>query len=147
MKLTLLLCDAAQEANGKLYILGGGWTVTGPAPMPSALALKIDVPWDQANRRHQLRLDLVTQDGQPVMLPTPTGDSAAQVTAEFEVGRPPGHPPGIPLTVVLAVNIGPLPLRAGGRYEWRGFIDEQTHDDWCVAFSTRTAPAAPATPP
>ncbi len=137
MKLTMLLCDAAQEANGKLYILGGGWTVTGPGPVPSALALKIDVPWNQTNQRHRLRLDLVTQDGQPVIVPTPQGDAAAQVTAEFEVGRPPGHPPGIPLTVVLAVNIGPLPLAPGGRYEWRGYIDDDTRDDWCVTFSTR----------
>lgn len=139
----MLLCDAAQEANGKLFILGGGWTVTGPAPTPSALALKIDVPWDQANRRHRLRLDLVSQDGQPVMVPTPLGQGPAQVTAEFEVGRPPGHPPGTPLAVVLAINIGPLPLAPGTRYEWRCYIDEETRDEWHVAFNTRSgAPAA-----
>ena len=38
----MLLCDAAQVADGKLYILGGGWSMTGPDPVPSAVALKID---------------------------------------------------------------------------------------------------------
>ena len=39
----MLLCDSAQVADGKLYILGGGWSMTGPDPVPSAVALKIDV--------------------------------------------------------------------------------------------------------
>src|SRR5712692_6126152 len=61
MKVTMLLADAAQAVNGKLYILGGGWSVTGPAPSPSAIALKIEVPWDEANTRHKLTLDLVVR--------------------------------------------------------------------------------------
>jgi len=66
MRVTIMLADAAQESGGKLYILGGGWSVTGPAVPPSALALKIDVPWDQANRPHHWRLELVSEDGEPV---------------------------------------------------------------------------------
>jgi hypothetical protein len=27
MKLTMLLADAAEAVNGKLYILGGGWSI------------------------------------------------------------------------------------------------------------------------
>ena len=44
--MTLMLADSAQEVGGKLYILGGGWSVTGPVVPPSAVAIKIDVPWD-----------------------------------------------------------------------------------------------------
>jgi hypothetical protein len=40
----MMLADAAQVANGKLFILGGGWSVTGPEPSPSAIVLKIAVP-------------------------------------------------------------------------------------------------------
>ena len=29
-KVTMMLADAAQAVEGKLYILGGGWSVTGP---------------------------------------------------------------------------------------------------------------------
>ena len=52
MKLTMLLADAAEAVGGKLYILGGGWSITGPQPTPSAIAIKIDVPWDQTNKVH-----------------------------------------------------------------------------------------------
>ena len=32
MKVTMLLADSAQAIEGKLYILGGGWSITGPDP-------------------------------------------------------------------------------------------------------------------
>ena len=38
----MLLADAAQVSEGKLHILGGGWSVTGP-PAPSAIALLVEV--------------------------------------------------------------------------------------------------------
>src|SRR5213078_2286630 len=63
LRATLLLADAAQAVEGKLYVLGGGWSVTGPQPVPMAIALKIDVPWDQANTRHSWRLELLDADG------------------------------------------------------------------------------------
>jgi len=50
------LADAAQEVRGKLYILGGGWSVTGPDVPPMALAIKLDVPWSDANASHDFVL-------------------------------------------------------------------------------------------
>src|SRR3546814_16783640 len=76
----LSLADAAEAVNGKLYILGGGWSITGPDPTPSAIAIKIEVPWDQAKTRHQLKLELFNDDGQPIMVPTPIGEQP-------EIGR------------------------------------------------------------
>ena len=35
----MLLCDAAQAVEGKLYILGGGWNTIGPDPAPTAIAM------------------------------------------------------------------------------------------------------------
>jgi hypothetical protein len=137
----MLLCDAAQAVGGKLYVLGAGWNLIGPDPTPSALAFQIDVPWDQANRKQRLKIVLVSDDGQPVMVSTPTGNAPAELTTEFEVGRPPGLRPGTPLSVVLAINIGPIPLKPEGRYEWRCHINDETHDDWACSFSTRPAKA------
>src|SRR5213594_576499 len=59
MKVTMLLADSAQAVNGKLYILGGGWSIIGPDPAATAIAIKIDVPWDLANRSHTFRLALL----------------------------------------------------------------------------------------
>lgn len=137
MRVRMLLCDAAQAVNGKLYILGAGWNVTGPDPAPSAIALQIDVPWDEANRKHRLQLRLASEDGQAVLVPTPAGDRPVEVRAELEVGRPAGHKPGVPLTAVMGIAIGPLPLKPDARYEWRCYIDDATHDDWVCGFATR----------
>jgi hypothetical protein len=139
MKVTMLLADAAEAVNGKLYILGGGWSITGPQPTPSAIAVKIDVPWDQANIRHTLRLDLLNDDGRPVIIPTPMGERPMQIASQFEVGRPPGLTRGTDLDVTLAINLGPLPLTPGTHYVWRCFINDNSQEGWEVRFSTRAA--------
>jgi len=108
----MLLCDAAQVADGKLYILGGGWSLIGPDPMPSAVALKIDVDWTEVERAHHWELYLLDEDGQPIIA-------------------------GSPVDVALALNFGPLPLKSSTRYNWRLAIDGESQEDWSLAFSTR----------
>ena len=141
MMVTMLLADAAQAVDNKLYILGGGWSITGPDPVPSAIALQIKVPWDQANEPHHLRLELLDSDGHPVLLPVRPGrEEALVVETEFEVGRPPGLVRGTPIDLSLALGLGPLPLPPGGRFEWRLTIDGHAEADWHLAFSTRLRP-------
>ena len=135
MKVTVLLADAAQAVDGKLYILGGGWSITS-GPAPSAIAMKLEIPWDQTNVAHHWELYLLDADGQPVMVPTPEGDQPVEARGDFEVGRPAGLPPGTPIDLPLAISIGPLPLGASGRYTWRLTVDGQTDEDWSVTFST-----------
>ena len=133
-----MLADSAQEVGGKLYILGGGWSITGPDPVPMAIALKLEVPWDRTNEQHALLLELLDEDGEPVLIPGADGEQVPlQVTGEFEAGRPPGIKPGTPIDSALAVNFGPLPLEAGRRYQWRLSIDGETDGDWTLGFSTR----------
>lgn len=134
MRVTMMLADAAQEVNGKLYVLGGGWSVTGPVLPPMAIALKLDVPWSAANQQHEFLLVLVDADGHPVRVEDQDGDVGAGGT--FEVGRPAGLPPGTDIDVALAVPIGPLPL-AAGRYTWQLWIDGETNEDWQRPFQVR----------
>src|SRR6266446_379814 len=143
-KLTMLLSDSAQAIGGKLYILGGGWSITGPDPTPCAIAIKLDVPWDEANRRHKLQLALLSADEQPIIIPTPIGEQKVEVSGEFEVGRPPGIKPGTPIDLAIAFNVGPIPLPPGGRYLWRCSINSKSHPDWEVPFSTRPVEPGPA---
>ncbi len=140
MKATLMLADHAQVAEGKLYINGGGWTLTGPDPIPYAIAMLIDVPWDQTNAKHTLLLELLTSDGEPVLVPTEAGEEPAKVEMQFEVGRPPGTKPGTPISVPVAFNLSPAPpLPPGGQYVWALSIDGKTDEDWRLTFSTRPA--------
>ncbi len=140
MKVTMLLADSAQTSGGKLYVLGGGWSIIGPNPTPSAIAMLISVPWDQTNTKHVWRLELVDSDGVPANAPTAMGEQPVQLQGEFEVGRPPGIKPGTPITVPVAINLGPLQLAAGSRFEWRLTIGGLSDEDWRLPFSTREAP-------
>jgi hypothetical protein len=122
MDVTMLLCDAAQESGGKLFILGGGWSLIGAPriPVPMSLAIKIAVPWDQANRPHHVEVGLLDDDGNPVV---PAGaPGAIRGEARFEVGRPPGTKPGTPIDAPLVLNFGFLALDSGG-YVWVLKID------------------------
>ena len=145
MKVTMLLADYVQVSDGKLIVIGGGWSLTGPDPTPFGIAILVHVPWDQANRRHTLRLELIDADGRAVTVPGPgavedeeEGEPIVFLNdIEFEVGRPAGIKPGTPLEFPVAVNSGPLPLEPGGRYEWRLSINGEGDEDWRLAFSVR----------
>jgi hypothetical protein len=130
MKTTLLLCDYAQEVGGKLYVLGGGWSIYRGSPVTMALAVKIAVPWDGANVPHQFSARLVTEDGVDPALPGPEGSTVPtriEFQGQFEAGRPPGVVPGSDLDAPWVVNIAGLHL-PGGRYEWQLHIDDELAD-------------------
>jgi hypothetical protein len=139
VKATLLLADYAVVSDGKLTIVGGGWSQTGPEPGSFGIGLLIQVPWDQANARHVFSVELLDADGAPVSFESDEGEDEQPVAfgGEFEVGRPPGLKPGTPLDFPVAVNSTPLPLEAG-RYEWRLTIDGESRQDWTLPFTVRT---------
>lgn len=137
MNVTMLLADAVQAVGGKLYILGGGWSIIGSPPTPIAIAIKVEVPWEEANRVHMLQLSLLDEDERPVLVPTPVGDRPVELGMEFEVGRPAGLKVGTPLDVPLAINLGPLPLQAGNRYVWNCSINGHSEPNWRVSFFVR----------
>lgn len=134
----MLLADYAVVSDGKLTIVGGGWSQTGPEPAAFGIGLLIQVPWDQSNTLHSFSVELLDADGSPVSFDDEDGESDQVVAfgGEFEVGRPPGLKPGTPLDFPVAVNSTPLPL-SPGRYEWRLTIDNETRDDWRMPFTVR----------
>jgi len=71
LKLTALLADDGDVANGKLYINGGGWSIIGPGPAPYAIVVDMKVPWDEREVVHAIDCDLLDSDGQPVLVTTP----------------------------------------------------------------------------
>jgi hypothetical protein len=137
----MLLADSAQAVAGKLYVLGGGWSMTGPDPSPMALAIKVEIPWDQTNHAHQLRIELLDADGNPVRAPGDGDQPPLIIEGNFEVGRPPGMKAGTPIDFPFAVNLGPIPLDPDSRYTWQLSIDGHRDEDWHVSFTTRPASA------
>lgn len=107
-----LLVDSAQVANGKLFILGGGWARLTSTQVPVTrtfeTAIRVVVPWTETNRPHPLELQIENEDGQ-ALLETP-------VKAEIRVGRPAQLKDGTDQVVPLALRIGPVTLEREGRY-------------------------------
>ena len=137
----MLLADYAVVSDGKLTIVGGGWSQTGPEASAFGIGLLIQVPWDQANTPHAFSVELLDADGASVSVDTDEeGEQPVSFGGEFEVGRPPGLKPGTPLDFPVAVNSTPLPLEPG-RYEWRLTIDGGSHQDWTLPFTVRTEDA------
>ena len=138
MKATLILADYAVVSDGKLTIVGGGWSQTGPEPGSFGIGLLIQVPWDQANSLHKFSVELLDADGAAVVFDE--GEEPVAFGGDFEVGRPPGLKPGTPLDFPVAVNATPLPLEPG-RYEWRLTIDDEFRADWTLPFTVRSEEA------
>lgn len=144
MRFWPLLADSAQAVGGKLYLLGGGWNVTGPGPTPMALAGVLELEWDEANRPRRCHIELLTEDGRPVTVPTPLGERPFELEVAVEVGRPAGTRAGTSFNLPIALNLGPVPLPPGGSYVWRFSIDGESRDEWRLPFTTR--PAVPSQP-
>ena len=139
MQITMLLADAAQVADGKLYIMGGGWSITGPSPTPTAVAMKIEVDSHEFDQPHHWAMWLEDADGRPVLVETDRGQMPIEVAGDFSVATPTDWPSGTPLDLPLAVNFGPLPLPTGQRFVWRVSIDGETPVGGLVSFATRPA--------
>ena len=137
----LILCDAAQTdaSTGKIHMLGAGWTMVSSPTPPHAIALMIQVPWDRTNEKLRVHTELLDGDGQPVMLPGPTGPQPLLNETEVEVGRPPGVAKGSALSAAFALNVGPLALPSG-RYEWRATVEDDVRSEF---FQVRSGVAAP----
>jgi hypothetical protein len=140
----MLLADSAQVADGKLWILGGGWTITGPGPQPCAVAIKLSVELPEFSKPHHWELVLEDADGRQVSFETPEGPQAIEVRGDFRADQPEGVPVGTPVDVPIAVNFGPIPLPPGQRFSWRLVIDGDTLPGAVCSFSTRPAPAPAA---
>ena len=140
----MILCDAAQLADGKLFIMGGGWNVMGPDPVPTAIAVKLDVGWHETEDLHHWELYLEDADGRPVPVVTPEGEQPVEARGEFRTGRPADLPEGSPVGVSFVVNIGPLPLPPASRFSWRLVVDGEAEPDWELSFFTAQRPQPPA---
>jgi hypothetical protein len=128
---TIVLAEAAQVADGKLNLLGGGISVLPPRPQPMAVAILVRVPWSRADDVIPWACELLTDDGMPVM----AGDVPVLVNGQVAAGRPPGWPEGQTLPVPVVVNFSALPVEPGKAYRWRLAVDGAADDDWAVEFS------------
>jgi hypothetical protein len=131
----LLVCDAAQAVNGKLYLLGGAWErillpqLPGRPQLPFFIAIGITVPWSLTNQKIRFTLDLLDADGQEL---------AQIVKAELEAGRAPGLTPGSMIRIPLTGPAQP-DFPEAGRYVFRASVDDKPLRS--IAIDVAVAPA------
>jgi hypothetical protein len=141
MRVTMMLADHAQVADGKLFISGGGWSTCGPGPSPCAVAVLFHVPWQETDRKVSFTLRLLDEDGHGVHQPGPESAVPVHVNGHFEAHRTAATAPGSEITVPMSFNII-LQLAPGGRYIWALEVDGHSDDVWQLPFATRQAQAA-----
>ena len=78
----LILADAAEVVNNKLYLMGGGWDRLSvhtdfPVAQHFGIALSVVVTPEETEKTHGFALDVLS----------PEGKLLATIEAEFEVGR------------------------------------------------------------
>lgn len=139
MRVTALLADHVDVANGKLYVNGGGWTTwwaeSVPLRVPAmGVALLIGVPYTATNEQHRFAVYIVDEDGGQVTLPMASNQAGAQpgalatrIDGEFTVGRPPQLPPGDEQVVPFALNMPGLVLPRYGSYSIVVEVDSVEH--------------------
>ena len=95
----LILADAVEAMNGKLYMMGGGWStifVREPArPVQVSFACGVVVPWNVADDDHTLEIRVLTQDGVEI---------GPLLTVGFRTGRPANLERGAASHVPFAVK-------------------------------------------
>ena len=132
----LILADYAEIVGGKLYLMGGGWDVlmanaAFPLVRPLGIAAAFSVAWNETNQRHNVEIEIQTDDGQPV----------GKVSAEFEVGRPPGIRAGQEQRFQLAANVT-ISLESPGTYVIVARLEGQ--EETRVPFNVVAGPMAQA---
>lgn len=87
-------------------------------PANMALAIKLSIPWDQANQPLNVRAALYDEDRHPIVLE----GHPVELGGELEVGRPPGMKQGTPLDAHFVLNFDGLSIGPGG-YVWELEVD------------------------
>ena len=116
MKISLFLADAAQAdaQSGKVHALGLGWRQCQTPTPPFALVMFVDIDWDETNKQHKLLCQLLTTDGEPVVVMGAQGPQRISFEAAAEAGRPPGAIHGTSVRMPLTLNIpAGIPLEPG----------------------------------
>jgi hypothetical protein len=150
ISVAMILASVAQVQEGRLVVVGGGWSVRDPEPEGAAgIGVVLYVPREMLGKTISTRL---------VLEDAASGEEIAVVPLK-EDGEPMGDPGGIeihgdieavglndptlttPLVVPLTVTLPPFRLPPGQEFRWQLYLDGETRPEWALAF--RTTPPAP----
>jgi hypothetical protein len=136
-----ILADRAEAVNGKLYLMGGGWSETVvpdiSQPAPLSFALGVLVPWNATNQQHTVRITIEDLDRR---CPVPF-----ELEAGFIAGRPASTRTGAVQRVMLASSGVPVKYPGPGTYQVA--VRLSTGHERRVEFQVRSTAIPPASIP
>lgn len=114
----MLLCDHAEVVQGKLYIMGGGWSrITPDTPSHIGIALHLQLSHDEAKNEHTFRLVLLNEEKEAVEI---EGDTVV-IDGKFGTKLRPEASDADLHYVPFALNINIL--IPSGRFSWVFEVD------------------------
>jgi hypothetical protein len=132
---TAMIADAARVEGGKLFVHGGGWDRINVAGLPAlhptlALALVFEVGYDEALTDHELMIQLLDEDDQPL---------GPEISGMINVGHPAGSKRGAPVHVPQAITIQLIQFERAGRYRFK--LSVGNRELASVPFEVATSPS------
>ncbi len=115
----VLIADAVENVNGKLYVMGGGWTLfrspSFPAQVRFGVAVSVLVSWEETEAQHDIYIKIVENPDRPRQQTPMQQAMSLDINGKIQVMRPPGLEETSVQRVFLAVN-GNLPIPQTGKY-------------------------------
>lgn len=155
MKVAVVLADkgTTNPQPGTLNLLNVGWVQTQLVQHPAApgqlltqphvVVIFFEVEHNFCNVPIELILELLTEDGQPVSIPSPTGPQPIRVSNITTVISPAAAPIATPGAGNTMIDIFPgLPLQPG-TYRWQVTLAGEHHEEWYAAFRVLPPPQMP----
>jgi hypothetical protein len=135
---TLMLCDFAQVAEGKLFIAGGGWSYTNR--LHGYVACLLRIPWVDLQRSIAGSLTLVDEAGSEVIGPS---EEVVRSGFDLKVAANAKADRTIPLDAPMAI---PLPIvdLPMGRYKLIFVLDGERLPQCDLPFQITEQPPMPA---
>ena len=138
MDVSVSLARAANVAGGHLDVLGLGWNIIGPSPLPSHVLLaSVSVPGDHADRSVAFAFELRHGSGEPVILRDDDAAQPVQISAEVVLPPASAVPDGLQRETTAIVEIASGMTLEPGIYEWLVSVDGESRPDWRRRFYVR----------
>jgi hypothetical protein len=124
----LILADAVEALNGKLYLMGGGWSTIASTdisrPLALAMACGVLVPWTETDDDHSVSLRIDDADGHDIVPP---------LTIQFKTGRPATLQRGATTHIPFAIK-AEIQFPAAGEYVVIARVDDRPEGEQRLTF-------------
>ena len=114
-RILIITADAASVSDGKLNLLGGGWTQISSGPSNFTVVVRIDIPYSMTDQQLPWQLKLVDQDGR-TYVPHELSDPV-DISGDLHMDRPEHGDIAETFNAPMLFPFVGLPL-APGPYEW-----------------------------